>query len=165
MYKSQVIFYSKFSQFNKYLIPIFSDPRLCTYIQNISFSQCVGKKTLIFGESNVGKSEITSIFLNFLRNQPKIKKIYVFDMAPERFQTQRATIGGKLTDYDSSFQYDSKTEAFTYSIIPPRSKSANQKEVYKNCIRNYEQIFKDFIENTKVVVGRLLTKLGEVYLS
>ena len=99
-----------------------------------------------------------------------MKKIFVFDMAPERFQTQNTAIGGKLTDYDSSFQQDSKIEAFTYSINPPRSKSTNQKEVYENCVRNFQQIFRDFnelinlvLQNPKDEIGLLINDLS-IYL-
>jgi len=151
------VFYSKFSFFEKNSLVLYSDPRFCNLLQPISFSQCVGKKFLIIGDTNVGKTEITSQLLTYLRSLPKIKKIYVFELGPERFQIKDSSVGGKLSDYNSSYKDDPHVIQYSYSIIPPRSASKNVNEVYKNCLENYQLIHDDFIS----VITTLLNTSNE----
>lgn len=65
-------------------------------------------------------------------------------MGPERFHIKDTSFGGKLSDYDNSYQMDSKVTNFSFKIIPPRSSSTTQMEVYQNCVKNYQIINKDF---------------------
>ncbi|TFG20806.1 MAG: hypothetical protein EU530_01975 [Promethearchaeota archaeon] len=137
-------FYSKFSIFHKNSIMLFHDPRMCNLVQPISFSQCKNKKILIFGDSNVGKTHLTSQFLSYLRDTSSLKKIYVVEMGPERFQVDNYSVGGRLIDYDPSYQHDPSVLYYNYPITPPRSASKNDAEVYKNCLKNYKIIHDEF---------------------
>ncbi len=138
------LLYSKFSFFKNNSIILYADPRFCNFLQPVSFSQCVDKKILILGDSNVGKTEISSLFLTYLRSLPKINKIYVFELGPERFQFKDSSFGGRLSDYNPSYKEDPLVNQYSYSIIPPRSKSKNKAEVYKICLKNYQLIHDDF---------------------
>jgi len=134
---------------------LFSDSSFCYHLQPLSFLQCIGKKILIVGDSNVGKTQLTSQFLTYLRNVDKMDKIYVFEMGPERFQLDKTVVGGKLSDYDRTYRDDPRVNEYSYSITPPRSASKNKLEVYENCLKNYRLIYEDF----KSVVENLLNTL------
>ena len=69
-----------------------------------------------------------------------VKKIYVFDMGPERFQIKSSSIGGRLSDYDQSYKDDPHVNEYSYSIIPPRSASKNDTEVYENLLKEMRKV-------------------------
>lgn len=123
---------------------MYADLNFCNLVQPIAFSQLLGKSTLILGESNVGKTEITSKFLSYLCHQPDLSKIIVFDMGPERFESSTHSIGGKLADYNRKYKQNETVQEFSYPIIPPRSSSKNQSEVLDKCFKNYAMIKEDF---------------------
>ena len=137
-------YYTTLSCFRQNTLRLASDPHLSQNKQDLEFASCLKKSILLYGETNVGKTEITSRYLTYLLSFPKIEKIYVFDMAPERFQTKEWAMGGKLSEFDDSFKKDQRVIYFSYMIIPPRSKSTNYIDVLKVCLENYELIFNDF---------------------
>ncbi len=136
--------YTKSSLFSKNRFTLYSEPRMCNVFQPLSFSQCIGKKTFIVGESNVGKTEITAKFLNFIQNLEEYHNIYVFDMGPKRFQMKNILVGGKISDYEEDYDKKPGIINYSYTIIPPRSTSMNFKDVYIRCLKNYQAIVEDF---------------------
>ncbi|MBN2154737.1 MAG: hypothetical protein JW776_01655 [Candidatus Lokiarchaeota archaeon] len=138
-----VVFYSKYSQFGRNNIVLYSDPYLCHQLRLLAFSECLGKSVLLFGESNVGKTEITSEFLSFVLSSSKLEKIYVVDIGPERFRMGGLEIGGKISDFDDTYHTNPKVTTFSYPITPPRSNSSSYLEIYKKSLQNYKIIIKD----------------------
>ncbi len=146
--------FSKFSLVRENSLVLYSDYFLCNFRSELPYDKIIGKKLLIFGESNTGKTELTSKILSFIRTHPDIGTIFVLDLGPERFQIQSIEYGGKLTDYDEKVKDDSKVYFYTYPIIPPRSYSSNTSEVYKNCLKNFSLIHNDFIITIDKILGQ-----------
>lgn len=88
-----------------------------------TFRRMVGRKTLIVGEADAGKTPFLARFLDYLVERGLAREVTVIDMAPER----RGSIGGRLEDYTLS------TEAVRYlkpwRIIPPRLTGNSAEEV------------------------------------
>jgi hypothetical protein len=117
----------------------------------INFNECLGRSTLLYGETDTEKTYITANFVKFLVESKKFnpKEISILDFAPKLTYFKNIKIGGKIEDYypKSLSCYSIKLDK---EIIPPRLKAKNKKELYKNICHNYKitsKILKKFNEN------------------
>jgi hypothetical protein len=152
--------FSKYSLNRKNSLILYSDYYCCNFLSKLSYNDLIGKKVLVYGESNTGKTELTSQFLRYIQNNPDVQSIFIHDMGPERFTVKNISIGGKLSDFNADLISNSKVHTYSYSVIPPRNASKNQSELYQNCLKNYLQIYPD-LTNTmnKLLVCKEKTAL------
>jgi hypothetical protein len=112
------------------------------FSKNFDLSILIGKKTLIYGESNTGKTFYTAKFVQYLLEVKKIntKDISILDFAPKLAYFKNLKIGGRIHDY-----YENSTKCnnidFEGEIIPPRLKAKNKNEVYANICLNFNKIY------------------------
>jgi hypothetical protein len=117
---------------------------------NLDFNEFIDYHTLLYGETNTGKTYQTSKFIQFLLESKKIppKDITILDFAPPLSRIDNREIGGKIQDfYKSSIKC--KNILFEGEIIPPRLKAKNKGEIYKNACENLKKtskILNKFIE-------------------
>ena len=123
----------------------------------IYFNDCLGKSTLLYGETDTNKTYVTADFVKFLLESKKInpKDITILDFAPKLTYFKNIKIGGKIEDYYpesvkcNSIKLDDE-------IIPPRFKAQNRKELYHNICHNYKitsTILNNFIKNqTQILI-------------
>lgn len=124
---------------------------------NWSFENCIGKYTLLYGETDTKKTFYTAKFVQFLIETKMInpKKISILDFAPARDSIKNFKVGGKIIDfYEHSVICNNIY--FEGDIIPPRLKARNRKELYENACKNFKKTFKTlklFIENpTQILI-------------
>jgi len=109
--------------------------------KNSDLSVLVGKKTLIYGDTNTGKTFYTAKFVQFLLEirgfEPR--EISILDFAPRLTYFNNLQIGGKIQDY-----YDHALKCniinFEGEIIPPRLKAKNKSEMYSNICKNFKKL-------------------------
>ena len=112
------------------------------FSKEIDLNVLVGKKTLIYGEANTGKTFYTAKFIQYLlenkRNNPK--NISILDFAPKLAYFNDLKIGGRIQDY-----YENSVKcnniSFKGEIIPPRLKANNKNEIYTNLCHNFNKIY------------------------
>lgn len=113
-------------------------------IQNkLEFNNLLSSHTLIYGETNTEKTLYTAKFVQFLLELKGIspKEISILDFAPNIVKTKNFKIGGKIRDfYEPSSRC--RNLSFHGEIIPPRLKSSNKVELYKNAYENFKKTFK-----------------------
>ena len=101
--------------------------------KNLDLNILVGKKTLLYGETNTGKTFYTAKFIQYLLEIKKFapKGISILDFAPKLVNFNNLKIGGRIQDY-----YENSVKCnnikFIGEIIPPRLKANNKREMYKN---------------------------------
>ena len=109
--------------------------------KNSDLSVFVGKKTLIYGDTNTGKTLYTAKFVQFLLEIKKIEpnEISILDFAPRLTYFKNLKIGGKIQDY---YEPSLKCNIINFEgeIIPPRLKAKNKSEVYSNICNNFKKI-------------------------
>ncbi len=122
-----------------------------TNLNNLDFQKFLGKHTLIYGETNTQKTNLTAKFVEFLMKLEnfKPKEISILDFAPKLIYIDNLKIGGRIQDF---FEDSKKCNyiAFKGEIIPPRLKARNKKELYKNLCHNHRiasNILHKFNEN------------------
>ena len=102
----------------------------------------IGKKTLIYGETNTGKTFYTAKFIQYLLEIKKInpKDISILDFAPKLANFNNLKIGGRIQDY---FENSVKCNNITFKgeIIPPRLKANNKEEIYRNICHNFNKLY------------------------
>lgn len=127
-----------FSESNKFDPPI----------RKLNFKEFFGKTTLITGESEKGKTYTTACFLNYIiqnvlnasETSDKVK-VFVIDMAPQRFTKNGISIGGKIIDILQSVPSSQKiTYMDIQNIIPPRFNSKTADEAVQLSKNNYDNI-------------------------
>jgi len=122
-----------------------------TFKKFLNYHDLIGHHTLLYGETDTGKTFYTSKFVQFLLEKEKTdpNEITILDFAPNLKHIKSLKIGGKIGDfYPESVNCVNLT--FTGEIIPPRLNSGNKKELYKNAFHNYlktSQILGAFNEN------------------
>jgi len=108
-------------------------------VGELIFENCLGKKTLLYGEINTNKTFLTSKFVEFLiysKNIPP-KDVSILDFGPKMRIVNNVKIGGRLEDYSNSIHrcnYINLQE----EIIPPRLEAKNRYEFYSNICQNYK---------------------------
>ena len=112
------------------------------FSKKLDLNILVGKKTLIYGETNTGKTFYTAKFIQYLLEIKKInpKDISILDFAPKLASFNNLKIGGRIQDY---FENSVKCNNITFKgeIIPPRLKANNKKEIYSNICHNFNKIY------------------------
>ncbi|MBN1802649.1 MAG: hypothetical protein JW891_14150 [Candidatus Lokiarchaeota archaeon] len=110
--------------------------------------------TILYGESNTGKTKRTAMFLQYLiDSKMDPKTISVLDFAPESRVYERRKIGGKILDY-----YDISETLGLFidvKIIPPRLTARNKKEIRKYALQNCkltEKALKKYCENPTTIL-------------
>lgn len=110
---------------------------------NFSIDKCIGRQTLLYGETNTKKTYYTSKFVQFLIESRNIdpKEISILDFAPPLSFIKNNKIGGKIEDfYKNSVRCNNIN--FKGEIIPPRLKAINSRELYQNACKNYKKTYK-----------------------
>jgi len=111
------------------------------FSKNSDLSVLVGKKTLIYGETNTGKTFYTAKFVQYLLENNKFdyNEISILDFAPKLAYFKNLKIGGRIQDY-----YDLCLKCnminFIGEIIPPRLNAKNKSEMYSNICINFKKI-------------------------
>ena len=109
--------------------------------KDLNFSNLIGQKTIIYGETNTGKTLYTANFVQFLLESKKIdpKEISILDFAPKLTYFNDLKIGGRVQDY---FENSVKCNdiKFKGDIIPPRLNAKNRKEMYNNICLNFHKM-------------------------
>ena len=112
------------------------------FSKKLDLNILVGKKTLIYGETNTGKTFYTAKFIQYLLEIKKInpKDISILDFAPKLASFNNLKIGGRIQDY---FENSVKCNNITFKgeIIPPRLKANNKKEIYSNICHNFNKLY------------------------
>jgi len=112
------------------------------FSKNIDLNYLIGKKTLIYGETNTSKTFYTAKFIQYLCEMKKInpKDISILDFAPKLAYFNNLKIGGRIQDY-----YESSVKCnninFKGEIIPPRLKAKNKKDIYDHMCHNFNKIY------------------------
>ncbi|MFX1429264.1 MAG: hypothetical protein ACFFCY_03765 [Promethearchaeota archaeon] len=111
--------------------------------RDISFENCIGKHTLLYGETDTKKTYYTAKFVQFLINVKNFnpKEISILDFAPPKESINNVKIGGKIIDFFEN-SVNCNNIYFKGNIIPPRLKARNRKELYENACKNYKKTYK-----------------------
>ncbi|MHA1728110.1 MAG: hypothetical protein ACTSWY_05200 [Promethearchaeota archaeon] len=123
------------------------------------FKRMFGRTTLITGESESGKTEITSEFIRFILREQENQEIsidkleiLVIDMAPQRFKVNHKHFGGKITDF---FHDLVSKEGIHYNncepIIPPRTNAKSCTEVIRASCENFNTIYPILKSNSQKI--------------
>ncbi|MBD3227255.1 MAG: hypothetical protein GF329_03625 [Candidatus Lokiarchaeota archaeon] len=124
--------------------------------KKLEFDSLMGKKILLYGETNTYKTYCTACFAKFLLEEKEIEPnlISILEFAPNLQYIKQLKIGGKIKDYyekSLSCNYlDTEEE-----IIPPRLNANNRKELYHNACHNFKQtrfILQNFNNNPTPIV-------------
>ena len=106
----------------------------------LKFRDCLGRRTLLYGETSTGKTQITSNFIQHLleveEKTPKI--ISILDLAPPLQHIDQMKIGGRISDYyppSKVCNYLSPRER----IIPPRLEASSRGELHENACHNFKE--------------------------
>lgn len=120
-------------------------------INYLNFDECIGRSTLLYGETDTKKTLYTAKFVQFLLESKKInpQEISILDFAPKLAFFKNLKIGGRIQDYYNE-SIKCKNFIFEGEIIPPRLKAKSKSELYKNICSNYKitsKILNNFKEN------------------
>ncbi len=112
-----------------------------SFHDKLDFNSLRGLHTLIYGETNTGKTFYTAKFVQYLLEIEKLepKKISILDFAPKLAYFNNLKIGGRIQDY-----YENSVKCnninFKGDIIPPRLNANNKNEMYRNVCHNFNKI-------------------------
>jgi len=113
-----------------------------SFHDKLDFNSLKGLHTLIYGETNTGKTFCTANFVQYLLEIKKIdpKNISILDFAPKLAYFNNLKIGGRIQDY-----YENSVKCnnikFKGDIIPPRLNAKNKNEMYLNICNNFKKIY------------------------
>ncbi|MGV9171802.1 MAG: hypothetical protein ACOC44_00365 [Promethearchaeia archaeon] len=103
------------------------------------FRDCLGKRVLLYGESNTGKTHYTSQFVKFLLEsiQTSPEAITILDFAPKMEIIAQKKIGGKIVYF---YEKSKKCKYYELEgeITPPRLNALNKSELYKKICHNFK---------------------------
>ncbi|MHA1459380.1 MAG: hypothetical protein ACTSQR_06930 [Promethearchaeota archaeon] len=116
-------------------------------MEELDFKNYFGRRTLLYGETNTGKTYYTAKFIQYLLEIKHInpKDISILDFAPKLTYFNNLKIGGRIQDY---YEHSVKCNNLNFEgeIIPPRLKAKNKKECFNNICHNFNKIY-EIIEN------------------
>jgi len=113
-----------------------------SFYDKFDFNRLKGVHTLIYGETNTGKTFYTAKFVQYLLEIKNLepKKISILDFAPKLAHFNNLKIGGRIQDY-----YENSVKCnninFKGDIIPPRLNAKNKNEMYSNICHNFNKIY------------------------
>jgi len=113
-----------------------------------------GKKTLILGDVNSGKTQMTLELLALIRDRER-RKVAVLDFAPEKTRD----IGGKMAVPSDPFVF-----YYTTKIIPPRLTGRNSTEAEAYASQNAKAIDVLFVRYMKNPRSLLIINDVSLYL-
>ncbi len=111
-------------------------------MEELDFEKYFGHRTLLYGETNTGKTYYTAKFVQYLLEIKKItpEDISILDFAPKLAYFNNLKIGGRIQDY-----YENSVKCnninFKGDIIPPRLKAKNKNDMYNNICHNFNKIY------------------------
>ncbi len=111
-------------------------------MEELYFKNCIGHRTLLYGETNTRKTYYTTKFVQYLLEIKKTypKDISILDFAPKLTYFKNLKIGGRIQDY-----YENSVKCnninFKGEIIPPRLNAKNKNEMYLNICHNFNKIY------------------------
>ena len=105
---------------------------------NSFYKKCIGQSTILYGESNTGKTFYTAGFVKLLveSQHSNPEKITILDFAPKMEIISDQKIGGKVSDYYIGSK-DCKYYSLEKHIIPPRLNAESRGELYDNLCHNF----------------------------
>jgi len=108
-------------------------------MENLDFKNYVGHRTLLYGETNTGKTYNTAKFIDFLLDSNSFdpKEISILDFAPKFIDVNGIKIGGKILDF-SKKSVECNYLRLDGEIIPPRLNANNKPELFENLCNNYK---------------------------
>jgi len=117
---------------------------------NFNFIDCIGHHTLLYGETDTGKTYLTAKFIEFLIYSENVNPddISILDFAPPFNSINNVKFGGKIRDF-SKLSLQCKNIPLKGEIIPPRFVASNKKQLYDYLCHNYRitslciEIFKE----------------------
>jgi hypothetical protein len=106
--------------------------------KNLNFLNFIGHHTLLYGETDTGKTYLTAKFIDFLLNSKKVNPddISILDFAPPLSNINKIKFGGRIKDF-SKLSIQCRNILLKGEIIPPRFKAANKKQLYHYLCHNY----------------------------
>jgi len=112
------------------------------FLNKFNFNNCIGYKTLLYGEINTKKTYYTAKFIQFLVETKNFEpnNISILDFAPPLHIIKDMKVGGKVKDYYNG-SIKCNNLYFKGEIIPPRLKSRNVKELYNIACDNYKKTY------------------------
>ena len=118
-----------------------------SFHDKLDFNNLKGLHTLIYGETNTGKTFYTAKFVQYLLENKNFepKEISILDFAPRLTYFKNLKIGGRIQDY---YEHSLKCNVINFvgEIIPPRLKAKNKSELHSNICNNFKKIH-EIIEN------------------
>jgi len=108
-------------------------------MEKLEFKNYIGHRTLLYGETNTGKTYITSKFIDFLLDSNLFapKEISILDFAPKFLEVNGMKIGGKILDF-SKKSVECNYLKVDGELIAPRLNSNNKQELFQNICHNYK---------------------------
>ncbi len=112
-------------------------------MEELDFKNCIGRRTLLYGETNTKKTYYTAKFVQYLLEIQKTypKDISILDFAPKLTYFNNLKIGGRIQDY-----YENSVKCnninFKGDIIPPRLNAKNKSELDNFLCQNVKKILK-----------------------
>ena len=111
-------------------------------MEELDYKNYIGHRTLLYGETNTGKTFYTAKFVQYLLEIKKFKpkEISILDFAPRLAYYKNLKIGGRIQDYyENSIKCNNID--FEGEIIPPRLKAKSKNEMYNNICLNFNKIY------------------------
>jgi len=112
-----------------------------SFHDKLDFNNLKGLHTLIYGETNTGKTFHTAKFVQYLLENQNFepKEISILDFAPKLTHFKNLKIGGRIQDY---YEHSLKCNVINFigEIIPPRLKAKNKSEMLTNICNNFKKI-------------------------
>ena len=111
-------------------------------MEELDYKNYVGHRTLLYGETNTGKTYYTAKFVQYLLEIKNVnpKEVSILDFAPKLAYFNNLKIGGRIQDY-----YEDSVKCnninFEGEIIPPRLRAKNKKEIYDHLCHNFNKIY------------------------
>ena len=111
-------------------------------MEELDFKNYFGHRTLLYGETNTGKTYYTAKFVQYLLEIKNVnpKEVSILDFAPKLAYFNNLKIGGRIQDY-----YEDSVKCnninFEGEIIPPRLRAKNKKEIYDHLCHNFNKIY------------------------
>ena len=111
-------------------------------MEELDFKNYFGHRTLLYGETNTGKTYYTAKFVQYLLEIKNVnpKEVSILDFAPKLAYFNNLKIGGRIQDY-----YEDSVKCncinFKGDIIPPRLRAKNKKEIYDHLCHNFNKIY------------------------
>jgi len=108
-------------------------------LEDFEYKYFIGKRTLLYGETDTKKTYFTAKFIDYLIDYQQIvpKEISILDFAPELIMFNGLKIGGRINEFSDHYSM-CNVIPLEKEIIPPRLKARDKRELYQNICHNYK---------------------------